>query len=212
MTLVSEQVVAAKTGHALELTAGQRLRITDLEGKQCLDLVVFNLANLREKLSTSYSRTRRTPRPGEGYRSLDRLVVGDVLRSTIGTPMMTIVEETAEPKGIHDTYIRMCNRQLYDNFGVPPRDGCLETIAKLVEPYDLRAEDLPDPFNVFLNLEHSCEEGRWITHEPVTRPGDYLELRAEMDCLVAISNCPEDVLTPCNAYHCTPIKLEVFAA
>ena len=49
-----------------------------------------------------------------------------------------------------------------------------------------------------------------ITHEPVTEPGDYIEFRSELDCLVAISNCPEDTLTPCNAYHCTPIKIEVF--
>jgi uncharacterized protein YcgI (DUF1989 family) len=210
MQLIHEHVLPAKTGHAVEIRGGQHLRIVDVEGKQCCDLAVFNLANLRDKLSTSYSRTRRKPKPGDGYRSLDRLLPGDVLYSTICTPLMTIVEDTAEPQGIHDTYIRMCNRMLYESFGLPPQDGCLETISALVAPYGLQPEELPDPFNVFLNLEHSCEEGRWITHEPVTKPGDYIEFRAELDCLIAISNCPEDTLTPCNAYHCTPIKVEVF--
>jgi uncharacterized protein len=208
---ILEHVISPKQGHALHIDRGQLLRIIDLEGKQCCDLAVFNRHNPREKLSPSYSRTRRAPRPGDQWLALDRLTAGDVLRSTACTPLMTIVEETAEPKGIHDTYIRMCNSLLYESFGLPPQDGCFEIISKLVAPYGIAPEDLPDPFNVFLNLQHSCAEGRWICKEPVTRPGDYIEFRAEMDCLVAISNCPEDQLTPCNGYSCTRIRIEVRA-
>lgn len=209
--LVHQHVISPKRGYALEVDRGERLRIIDVEGKQCCDLAVFNRQNLRDKLSPSYSRTRRMPREGDRWTGLDRLTEGDVLRSTVCTPLMTIVKETAEPKGIHDTYIRMCNRLLYESFGLPSQDGCLEIISKQVAPYGIQPEDLPDPFNVFLNLEHSPDDGRWICKEPVTRPGDYIEFRAEIDCLVAISNCPEDQLTPCNAYNCTPIKIEVLA-
>ena len=54
--------------------------------------------------------------------------------------------------------------------------------------------------------------GRWVIGEPVSRPGDYVEFRAEMDVIVGLSNCPLDVLSPCNGYHCTPVKIEVYAA
>ena len=50
-----------------------------------------------------------------------------------------------------------------------------------------------------------------VIGEPVSRPGDYIEFRAEMDCLVGLSNCPEDALTPCNGRKCTPVKVEVYA-
>ena len=75
-------------------------------------MAIFNLANLREKLSTSYSRTRYVPAPGQPYIPRDKLTAGDTLMSTICRPMMKIIEETPEPKGIHDTHNRMCNRFL----------------------------------------------------------------------------------------------------
>jgi hypothetical protein len=49
-----------------------------------------------------------------------------------------------------------------------------------------------------------------VIGEPVSRPGDYIEFRAEMDCIVGFSNCPLDALAPCNAYHCTPVKVEIY--
>jgi uncharacterized protein len=209
--LIHEHVIPPKQGHALHIDQGQHLRIIDLEGKQCCDLAVFNRHNLRDKLSTSYSRTRHTPRD-DRWLALDRLTEGDLLRSTVCTPLMTIVKETAEPKGIHDTYIRMCNRLLFEQFGLPPQDGCLEIISKLVAPFGIRPEDVPDPFNVFLNLEHRPQDGLWISKEPVTRPGDYIEFRAEIDCLVAISNCPAEQFTHRNGSECTPIRIEVLAS
>lgn len=204
---VLAHVIAPKQGYALQVDAGQRLRIIDVEGRQCCDLAVFNRHNVRERLSPSYSRTRRVPRPGDGWRAADRLSEGDVLRSTLCAPLMTILQETAPVKGIHDTYIRMCNRLLFEMMGLPPQDGCLEIISKQVSPYGILPEDLPDPFNVFLNLEHRPAEDRWIGRDPVTRPGDYIEFRAEIDCLVAISNCPADF----DGHTCTPIKVEVHA-
>ena len=61
-----------------------------------------------------------------------------------------------------------------------------------------------------MNYRHSCEDGRWYIDEPVSKPGDYIEFRAEMDCIVGFSNCPLDALAPCNAYHCTPVEVEIF--
>ncbi len=101
MRVVFEQVIPPKRGLAVTISRGQHLRVTDLEGQQVVDMALFNTANPREKLSTSYSRTRDVPKPGAEYVPRDKLVEGDTLMSTICRPMMTIVKETPEPKGVH---------------------------------------------------------------------------------------------------------------
>jgi uncharacterized protein len=210
MHAVFEQVIPPKRGLAVTIRKGQWLRVTDLEGKQVVDMAVFNAENPREKLSTSYSRTRYVPQPGAEYVPRDKLTEGDTLMSTLCRPLMTILKETPEPKGVHDTHNRMCNRFLYESYGLGPRDGCHEIIASAVKPYGILPEDIPDTMDLFMNYHHDCARGRWVIGEPVSRPGDYIEFRAEMDCIVGFSNCPLDALAPCNAYHCTPVKVEIF--
>jgi len=104
---IHEHVMPPKTGHAVEIEKGQHLRITDLEGKQVVDMALFNAGNHGEKLSTSNSRTRYVPPPGREYIPRDHLSEGDTLMSTLCRPMMTIVAETPDPKGIHDVHNRM---------------------------------------------------------------------------------------------------------
>ena len=81
--------------------------------------------------------------------------------STLCRPMMTIVKETPEPKGIHDTHNRMCNRFLFESHGGESQDGCHEIISKAVEPYGILPEDIPDTLDVFMNYQHNCETHRW---------------------------------------------------
>ena len=211
MKVIYEQVIPPKEGHGLTVQTGQVLRVTDLEGKQVVDMAIFNRANPREKLSTSYSRTRYVPKPGAEYVPRDKLLEGDTLMSTLCRPMATFVKETPEPKGVHDTHNRMCNRYLYESYGLGPRDGCHENIANAVARWGILSEDIPDTMDLFMNYHHDCAKGRWIIGEPVSKPGDYVEFRAEMDLIVGLSNCPLDALAPCNAYRCTPVKVEVYA-
>lgn len=210
MRTVLEHVMPPKSGYALTVAAGQSLRITDLEGKQVVDVAVFRADNPREKLSTSNSRTRYVPARGSPYVPRDRLTTGDTLMSTLCRPLMKIVEETPEPKGVHDTHNRMCNRFLFESHGVESQDGCQEIISAVVAPYGILPEDLPDTMDVFMNYRHDCVDGRWRIEEPVSKPGDYIEFRAEVDVIVGLSNCPEDRLTPCNGWHCTPVMVSVF--
>lgn len=212
MRLVFEKVMPPKTGLAVIVMNDQHLRVIDLEGKQVVDMAVFNKDNPRERLSTSYSRTRTYPMPqGRPYVIRDKLTEGDALFSSICRPMMIIVKETAEPKGVHDAHHRMCNRYLYESHGVGSRDGCHEIMSKAVAPYGILPEDIPDTFDINMNYPHNCAEGRWEIKEPVSRPGDYIEFKALIDCIVGLSNCPEDTLTLCNAKDCTPVKVEVYA-
>jgi len=189
------------SGVAVEVSAGSRLRVTDLIGRQVVDMAVFNLHNVREKLSTSYSRARWDPeQPGE-FHPRDRLTVGDYLMSTLNREMMLITADSADPQGVHDVHGRMCNRRLYRSLGQQDKDGCHEIIAGAVEPYGLLPEDIPDTMDLFMNYHHDCADGWWVIEEGVTRPGDHIEFDAVMDCLVALSNCP--------FFGGTSIKVEV---
>ncbi len=211
MRRIFTQVVPGKHGLALELQAGQYLRIVDLEGAQVVDMALFNLANLREKLSTSYSRTRYPARSDGSYIPRDRLGAGDTLMSTLCRPMMTIIDETAPEKGVHDCHNRMCNRYLYEvQLGLGPQDGCHEIISKAVAPYGLLPEDIPDTFDINMRYEHDCMRHRWHIGLPASRAGDHVEFRAEMPLLVGLSACPLEAGL-CNGGKSTPVQVEIHA-
>ncbi len=199
--------MAPGSGLAVEVRQGRHLRVTDLEGLQVVDMAVFNRDNLREKLSTSNSRNRYLPRPGEKYAPRDHLEEGDWLMSTLCRPLMTIVRETPEPKGVHDACNRMCDRFLYEVFYGIEKDGCHEIISNAVAPYGLLPEDIPDTLDLFMKYPHSCRTNHFEILDPVSRPGDYVEFRAEINCLVGLSNCPYE---PCCGGKCTPVKVDVY--
>ncbi|MEE9402915.1 MAG: urea carboxylase-associated family protein [Desulfobacteria bacterium] len=209
MNKIFEKVMPGKTGLAVEVKQGQHLRVTDVEGQQVVDMAVWNLDNLREKLSTSYSRTRRFFDSPQEYYPVDHLEEGDWLLSTLCRPMMLIVKETPEPKGIHDACNRMCNRFLYMVMGFGPLDGCHEIISQAVASYGILPEDVPDSFDLFMDYRHDCNQGGFRISEPVSKPEDYVEFRAEMNCLVGLSTCPQE-FSPCNAGKSTPAKVEIF--
>jgi uncharacterized protein YcgI (DUF1989 family) len=210
MRKIFQKIIPPKAGLAVEVKRTQHLRVIDIDGKQVVDTIIFNLHNLREKLSTSWSRQRKPIKVQGKYESSDMVVEGDCLKSTLCRPLMTIVKETAEPKGVHSVHGRMCNRWLYEAHGVGSRDGCFEILSKVVFPYGILPEDIPDAICFNMNFIHYPDEHRWAVKEPVSRAGDYVELRAEIDCLVAMSNCPEDILSLCNSKHCTSIKIEIY--
>jgi uncharacterized protein len=208
MKKIYEKIMPPESGLAVEVKKGQRLRITDLEGKQVVDMAVFSKANPREKLSTSYSRTRYVPKRGQPYIPRDKLVEGDTLMSSICRPMMTFTKDTNPVKGMHDVHNRMCNFYLYKyQYKVGMRDGCHEIISKAVAPYGIPPEDIPDTFDINMNYHHDCAKGQWVIEDPTSRPGDYVEFRAEMDCIVGLSNCPNE---HCNAGRNKPVKVEVY--
>ena len=197
-----ESILASATGLAVVVEAGRRLRVTDLEGLQVVDMAVFNADNVREKLSCAYSRTRAGTSAGGAFHPRDRLSVGDVLMSTINREMMRIIADTPEIRGMHDVHGRMCNRALYEALGRGPKDGCHEIISAAVAPYGLLPEDIPDTMDLFMNYHHDCAHGWWVLDDGCSKPGDYIEFEAMMNCIVALSNCP--------FYRGTPMKINVF--
>ena len=179
--------------------AGQTLRIVDLEGRQGVDFLCYAAANHEER----YHAANTLKKAGTL-----RITTGHTLYSDAARPMFTIV---ADRYGLHDTIAGCCsaasNRLLYGVEGVP---GCRENFLTELARHGMGRRDVVANVNFFCDVPvHDGGRLEELTFRPATsRPGDHVELRAEMDCLAVISNCPQ-VNNPCTAGKPTPIRVVV---
>ena len=183
------------------LDQGQTLRIVDLEGNQAADVIFYS----RDDLAEHYSATDTMLRQGGIY-----LTTGSVLYSNEAQPMLTIVADTC---GRHDTLGGACAAEsntvryaLQKKYMHSCRDNYL--IALQHADIGLGKRDLVPNINFFMNVPVTAD-GQLKFDDGVSGPGKYVELRAEMDLWVLISNCPQ-LNNPCNAYNPTPIQLLVW--
>lgn len=207
--LTFSEVIPPKAAVAWSADAGQIIRITDLEGGQVGDLVLFARDDLRDRVSISWTRTRNI-RTASTYEPPLGLAPGNTIWSTGYRALATVVEDTSPVMGVHDLYGRMCNRGMYEMYGVTPQDGCYELLQDVLTPHGVAPAEIPDAIGVFMNTQPDPETRVMRIHQPVTRPDDSISIRVEMDLLAAMSTCPMDVLAPTNSYHITPMKVEVF--
>jgi uncharacterized protein len=195
--LVQEQVIPPKEYIGVEVKRGQVLRIVDVEGKQVPDLVCFNLHDPTEKLSCNNSRL---------IQKRWLLTTGHSLFSDEGNEMFTIVGDTV---GIHHASGGCCNEGAnFRRYGVKGSRNCRENLTRAAAPLGITQKDIPGAFCPFMKVV-SYEDGRYEIEEPDSRAGDYLDLRADMDLFVAISNCPQE-RNPCNGFNPTPLKVVVY--
>ena len=202
------EVIPAKAATAWTMKAGQVVLITDLEGAQVGDLALFAADNMDDRLSISWTRTRNLRRH-DTYEPPLGPTVGDQIWSTGYNVLATIVEDTPEKKGVHDLFGRMCNRGMYEMYGVEPQDGCFELLQRVLAPFGVAPEQISDPIGVFMNTQPHPENGTMTIEQPVSAAGDRFSLRAEVDLVAAMSTCPMDVLAPTNGYNSTSMKVEV---
>lgn len=197
--LVRDEIIPVAGYVGLELRQGQTLRIVDMEGMQVPDLVCFNLANPKERLSTNNSRL---------VQKRWLLTTGHALYSDEGNPMLRIVEDTV---GVHHASAGCCNDAAnFLRYGVRGQPNCLDNLAAASAPLGLTTKEIPGACCPFMKvIQHP--NGGYEIQEPDSRAGDHIGLRAEMDLFVAISNCPQDK-NPCNGFEPTPLRLAVFDA
>jgi uncharacterized protein len=198
--VLGETVIPARGYLALEVTSGQVLRIVDLEGQQVADVVFFNRHNLAEKFSPNNTVT------------LNRNVYlsdGGRLYSDQASVMCTIVADTV---GRHDFIAGSCsegtNRLRYGEQALG-KATCRGNLTLALSPYGIPMKDIPYTFSVFMNAPVESD-GAFTIDAARSEPGDYVDLRAEMDLLVAISNCPQE-LNPVNGPGPSPIKVVLYA-
>lgn len=198
-TIVSESVIPAQEYAAVQMAAGQVLRFVDIEGKQVPDLVCFPADDPSDELSMGNSlllNKRRELRQGDGLFSLDC------------NRMMTIVGYSNE---LSYAYGPMCSEQLNRiRYGVPDTRNCRDNFAMALAAtvVKLGPREIPNAFVPFMNVEVDAQ-GTLEIREPTSMAGDHYDLRADMDLLVAISNCPQE-LNPCNGFKATPIGIIVY--
>jgi uncharacterized protein YcgI (DUF1989 family) len=184
-----------QTGVGFTVQRGQVIRIMDVEGEQVSDLVCFAKGNTQEYLSSARSID---------YGSKIYFSTGDTLYSNLSNPMLTI---TADRVGKHDFLFAPCSQEMFRiSYGaMEPHPNCLDNLAESLKLFGIQAFQIPTAFNVFMNARVT-ETGKILINPPLSKPGDYIDLRAEMDLIVAVTACSAG---KCNNYRCTPIEVEV---
>jgi uncharacterized protein len=200
---IFEQIVESGAGFSKTLKKGEHFRIVDLEGNQAVDTLFYNAHDPSDR----YSAVDTVREQGSIY-----LSTGTALLSSEGNTLLTIVADTC---GRHDTLGGACAAEsnqvryaLEKKYMHSCRDTFLLTLACCTS--DMNKRDLPANVNFFMNVPVT-PEGKLTFEDGLSAPGRYVELRAEMDVRVLISNCPQ-LNNPCNAYNPTPIRVLVWAA
>ena len=207
MTTSQLVIIPARGGKAAFVEAGQRIRVINTHGQQVVDTWAFRRDELTEFMSMEHSRT-----------FLSRIMarVGDSMVTNHRRPILTLVEDTTvegESAGIHDTLLAACDRYRYELLGCEGyHDNCTDNLAAALAELGLTPPETPSPWNLFMNIP-VASDGTVSFEAPVSRPGDYVTLRAEMDCVLAFSACPQDIV-PINGVDCIPTEahLQIFAA
>jgi uncharacterized protein len=184
--------IPARRGVATRLAAGQNVRVINTFGQQVVDTWAFCAADLREFMSMEHTRI-----------FIGRIIplVGDPLVTNHRRPILTFVEDTSG--GIHDTLVAACDRWRYELLGaVGYHDNCSDNLASGLAALGLAPPETPSPLNLFMNIP-VIDGNRIEVLPPVSTPGSYVTLRAEMDCVVAFSACPQDMV-PINGAAMTP--------
>jgi uncharacterized protein len=181
---------------------GQFFRIVDLEGNQAADTLFFSAAD-----------------PAERYSAVDTIRAGGNVYLGFGTKLMStesnvMLEIVADLVGQHDTIGGACAtesntvRYALDKRTMHAcRDSWLLAVAER-DDVKLTKRDITHNINFFMNVPVTPEGGLTFA-DGVSGPGKYVEMRAEMDVIVLISNCPQ-LNNPCNAYNPTPIEVIVW--
>lgn len=169
-----------QTGTAFRLAAGQVLRIIDPQGEQVSDVVAFGASDVGIWLSSGRTFD---------YNNTIYLTTGHVLYANNSEPMFTILEDNV---GKHDFLYTPCSAEMFKKLrGQSEHPSCFGNLAQSLAPFGVAPHTIPTTFNVFMNVD-ILPSGELSIGPPLSRPGDYLELRAEMDLLVGVTACSSE--------------------
>jgi hypothetical protein len=177
---------------------GQTIRIIDIEGQQAVDTLFYKADDFAER----YSGQDTLRVNGEAYIGLSTKIV-----SNEGNVMLTV---TADSCGRHDTSAGACSCESNTvRFGHDTRylHACRDNFLLEVSKHGMSKRDIVPNINFFMNVPIE-PSGQMTIVDGLSTPGDHVELRAEMDVLCVISNCPQ-VNNPCNGFNPTPIRIVV---
>jgi hypothetical protein len=191
--------IPARKPWSAYIKKGQTLRIVDSFGQQAVDTLFYCAADLRER----YSAQDTLRAQGSAY-----VTKGTNIVSNEGRTMLRV---TADTCGLHDTCAGACSCESNSvRFGHDTKyqHACRENFVIEAAKHGLSKRDIVPNLNFFMNVPID-PSGNVTVVDGVSKPGDYVELVAEMDVLCLISNCPQ-VNNPCNGFHPTPVRVMIF--
>ena len=186
----------ARRGVAIRLEQGQTLTLINTHGQQVVDTWAFNPDDLREAMSMEHSRPfwlKLNPRQGDSLVTNQRRKI------------LTLTEDTTP--GVHDTLVAACDPTRYRQLGVVGHhDSCNENLFLALDALGLAVAETPSPLNLFMNVPVH-QDGRIEFAAPVSEAGQYVCLQAEMDAIVVLSACPQDItavngMSPQDVHYC----------
>jgi urea carboxylase-associated protein 1 len=186
-----------------EIRKGQYFRIVDLQGNQAVDTLFYNALDYSDR----YNAQDTIREQNNLY-----LTTGTRLMSTAGHVLLTICADTC---GRHDTLGGACATESnMVRYALEKRHmhACRQSFLKAAIEWGrgMSKRDITSNINFFMNVPVT-PEGKLTFEDGVSEPGKYVEMRAEMDVLAVISNCPQ-LNNPCNAYNPTPIEVLIWDA
>ena len=196
---VHDEVLEARAPWSHVLAAGDTLRIVDLGGNQAVDFLAYDAVDPVERYSAADTITAQ--------RNIF-LVEGSTLRSNEGRPMFTITSTSCR---YHDTIGGACSREsntLRYGHHTLHQHACVDNFLSAGAPHGLSKRDLVSNVNWFMNVPVGADGTLGIV-DGISAPGLHVDLLAERDVIVLVSNCPQ-VNNPCNGFDPTPVRLVVF--
>lgn len=182
------------SGGFVKATAGQYVKVIDLEGTQVGDLFAVGATDHDEFLSPSVTRLNNGnlfPRVGESF------------FSTRDRPMLSFTHD--QSPGAHDMLYASCNLAWYQSRGMENHPNCRDNYFEAARAAGIEHAIQPDPVNFFQNTPPGAD-GNFFVGITLTDPGDYVTLRVELDCIVVLTACSSDRILGGRS---TPMRLEV---
>ena len=186
--------IPARRGKAAFVRQGQLIKVINTHGQQVVDTWAFNRNDLAEFMSMEHSRATH-------HHMIPR--VGDAMLTNHRRAVLTLLEDTSG--GVHDTLIAACDRYRYQELGCTEyHDNCTDNLAAALAELGLAPPETPSPLNLFMNIPWTAA-GDLAFEPPVSTPGSYVVLRAEIDLIAVFSACPQDIL-PINGRAGKPVE------
>jgi uncharacterized protein YcgI (DUF1989 family) len=171
--------IPERSGTAFRLTKGETLVVIDPKGEQVADLLAFNADDIAEVISSGRTLD---------YAERIYLTTGDTLYSNRSNPLLTI---TADSVGRHDFLLTPCSVDTFRHFypDQPEHRGCFGNLAEALAPYGVTPDRIPVAFNCFMNVPVDGETGKLRVLPPISKAGDSITFRAEMDLVIGLTAC-----------------------
>jgi uncharacterized protein len=195
----SRFTIPARSGVAHRLSRGESVKVINTHGNQVVDFWAFNATDMREYMGMEHCRafwTRLVP------------IVGDPMITNRRRAILTLTEDTSP--GRHDTLVAPCDNERYGLLGCTAyHDNCRDNLHAGLAALGITLPGgfTPDSLNLFMNIPWQ-QDASLAFGNCLCKPGDFTVFRAEMDCIVAFSACPQDIL-PINNGITTEAHYEI---